>query len=57
MKVWTSDLAIETVGTTAMPSPFPGIDPYLEATHLWQGVHKHLIVAIAEALLRIRVVP
>jgi len=33
-----------------MPSPFPGMNPYLEATHLWQGVHKRLIVAISDVL-------
>lgn len=25
-----------------MASPFPGMDPYLEASHIWQGFHHHL---------------
>ena len=35
-----------------MPSPFPGMDPYLEAPHRWPGVHTLLIYAIAEMLNR-----
>ncbi len=33
-----------------MPSPFPGMDPYLENPELWSEVHSRLIVAIADAL-------
>ena len=33
-----------------MPSPFPGMDPYLEHPALWPDVHASLIVAIREAL-------
>ncbi|MBI4615044.1 MAG: DUF4058 family protein [Planctomycetes bacterium] len=33
-----------------MPSPFPGMDPYLEDSVFWHGVHTKLIVAIAELL-------
>ena len=33
-----------------MPSPFPGMDPYLENPALWSEVHNRLIVAIANAL-------
>jgi Protein of unknown function (DUF4058) len=33
-----------------MPSPFPGMNPYLENPVLWQKVHKRLIVAISDAL-------
>lgn len=33
-----------------MPSPFPGMDPYLEHPELWPGVHHRLIVAIADFL-------
>ena len=33
-----------------MPSPFPGMDPYLEDPVLWPGVHHHLISALANAL-------
>lgn len=30
-----------------MPSPFPGMNPYLEHPALWSGVHHRLITAIA----------
>ena len=33
-----------------MPSPFPGMDPYLENPDLWSEVHSRLIVAISDAL-------
>jgi len=33
-----------------MPTPFPGMDPYLEQPGLWQEVHTRLIVAIADTL-------
>jgi uncharacterized protein DUF4058 len=33
-----------------MPSPFPGMDPYLEDPHRWPGVHHLLIGAYAELL-------
>jgi hypothetical protein len=33
-----------------MPSPFPGMDPYLESRSLWRGVHHQLITALAAAL-------
>jgi Protein of unknown function (DUF4058) len=33
-----------------MPSPFPGMDPYLEAPEFWSEVHNRLIVAIADDL-------
>jgi len=33
-----------------MPTPFPGMDPYLEQHGRWPGVHTRLIVAIADAL-------
>jgi Protein of unknown function (DUF4058) len=33
-----------------MPTPFPGMDPYLEHPALWEDVHTRLIVAIADAL-------
>src|SRR2546426_472289 len=32
-----------------MPSPFPGMDPYLEGLH-WQGFHHLLCTAIARQL-------
>ncbi|GET38600.1 DUF4058 family protein [Microseira wollei] len=33
-----------------MPSPFSGMDPYLENPALWTKVHQRLIVALADAL-------
>jgi hypothetical protein len=33
-----------------MPSPFPGMDPYLEHPALWPGVHQRLITYIGDAL-------
>src|SRR5262249_12908657 len=34
----------------AMPSPFPGMDPYLEAPAIWPDVHHGLISGIQAAL-------
>ncbi len=33
-----------------MPSPFPGMNPYLESPELWTEVHHRLISAIAAAI-------
>jgi hypothetical protein len=33
-----------------MPSPFPGMDPYLESPGLWPDVHARLINAISDVL-------
>src|SRR5262249_54179785 len=33
-----------------MPSPFPGMDPYLETPALWPDVHHNLITEIQAAL-------
>jgi len=33
-----------------MKSPFPGMDPFIEGSGLWEGFHNHLINAIAESL-------
>jgi hypothetical protein len=33
-----------------MPSPFPGMDPYLEQPTLWPSLHFRLIGAIAAAI-------
>ncbi len=33
-----------------MPTPFPGMDPYLERHSLWEEVHTRLNVAMADAL-------
>lgn len=34
-----------------MPSPFPGMDPYLEDPAVWRGFHGRFIFAITDALL------
>lgn len=33
-----------------MKSPFPGMDPFIEACGLWEDFHSHLIEAIADTL-------
>ena len=33
-----------------MPSPFPGMNPYLEYPDRWPTVHNRLIVALADLL-------
>jgi hypothetical protein len=33
-----------------MQSPFPGMDPYLEAPQFWSAFHNRLIVALADLL-------
>ena len=33
-----------------MPSLFPGIDPYLESQHLWEGFHVRLVTYFCDAL-------
>lgn len=35
-----------------MPSPFPGMDPYLENSGLWSDFHQRMISYISEALQR-----
>ena len=32
-----------------MPSPFPGMDPYLEYPSAWTNIHHRLITAIADS--------
>jgi hypothetical protein len=34
-----------------MPNPFPGMDPWLEATDVWSGLHTNLIARAVEELL------
>ncbi len=34
-----------------MPSPFPGMDPYIEAEGLWRNFHSRYVPAMAEAIL------
>jgi hypothetical protein len=36
-----------------MKSPFPGMDPYIEACRLWEGFHTRLIAKIDEAIVEI----
>lgn len=36
-----------------MPTPFPGMDPYLERADIWPNVHSSLIVAIRDYLVPI----
>lgn len=33
-----------------MPSPFPGMDPYLEAAHIWEDFHANLAMEIQRQL-------
>ena len=33
-----------------MPSPFPGMDPYLEHPALWPGVHQRSITYLGDTL-------
>jgi hypothetical protein len=39
-----------TLEVILMPSPFPGMDPYLEHPALWPGVHQRLITYLGDAL-------
>ena len=36
-----------------MPSPFPGMDPYLEAPAFWSGFHARYVVALSAALTHV----
>ncbi len=36
-----------------MKSPFPGMDPYIEACGLWESFHGHLIEAIYQAVAKV----
>ena len=33
-----------------MPTPFPGMDPYLEHPDMWRDVHHRLIATLADHL-------
>jgi len=33
-----------------MPTPFPGMDPYLEQPRAWSQLHNHLIIDIQRFL-------
>jgi hypothetical protein len=36
-----------------MPSPFPGMDPYLEDPTFWSGFHTRFIVAVSASITRV----
>jgi hypothetical protein len=38
------------VGLQAMPSPFPGMNPYLEHDDAWHDFHKHFMLVASEIL-------
>src|SRR5437773_273573 len=38
-------------GETAMASPFPGMDPYLESFELWPAFHHQLVTCLYQILL------
>lgn len=46
--IGTSD--IDASGAEGMPSPFPGMDPYLESPRWFPGLHNSLILCIVEQL-------
>ena len=33
-----------------MPSPFPGMNPYLERSEVWEGFHQRLITHMGDQL-------
>ena len=39
-----------------MPSPFPGMNPYLEQAHLWRDFHNSFLVSL-RAFITPRVIP
>ena len=44
-------MTTQTQTAGALPAnPFPGMNPYLERSSWWQGVHTSIIVALADAL-------
>jgi hypothetical protein len=36
-----------------MKSPFPGLDPYIEACGLWEGFHNHLVEMVYQTVARV----
>src|SRR4051794_26600783 len=57
LKNWfKSQVVQEGVGASIMPSPFPGMDPYLEAQPYWSTLHANLITAM-QGELKKRVPP
>ena len=43
-------LKTRSCGVKTVPSPFSGMNPYLEASFIWKEVHNRLIVALANNL-------
>src|SRR3954471_23036503 len=41
----------EEPGRPTMPSPFPGMDPYVESSALWKDFHGRMINSLSEVLL------
>src|SRR5260370_657527 len=39
-----------SLGAHSMPSPFPGMDPYIERPVIWPDFHNHLITVVKAAL-------
>jgi hypothetical protein len=42
-------LVVRSLRSLLMPSPFPGVDPYLEAKGLWESFHALLACALRGA--------
>jgi hypothetical protein len=47
---WPADNRAEQFEDKSMPSPFPGMDPYLEAPGIWPDVHERLAHEISTHL-------
>jgi hypothetical protein len=39
------------VGTSVMPSPFPGMNPYLEQADTWDDFHANFVTQAQRALV------
>src|SRR5262249_56606672 len=50
---WWFPNLLRCAGRCLMASPFPGMDPYIEISHLWEDFHTHLIDEIYRALSEI----
>src|SRR5262245_17494710 len=42
---------VSICGCEVMPSPFPGMDPYLEDAKLWPVFHHHFVTCLYQILL------
>ena len=49
-KCYSGAAVTQRLENLPMPSPFPGMDPYIEACDLWADFHQHLIAKISEHL-------